>query len=212
MCQCSGETMDHLLLHCEVAYILSSVVFKMFGTRWVLSSMVADLLFSWRNWFGKHWLDVRILTPLCLKWIVWKERNRCTFKDFESSLDQLQSLLIQALFDWSHMLSFTHCNSVLEFQDSLCFLYDYMILKILCVSFIIVKLKQSSLLIKFITYRNINNNPRGRRLSFTEHIRSLVQHFIHGKKFMLQYSLVYKKLFISTLNKQQKGQNYYKVW
>ena len=75
-----------------------------------------------------------------------------------------------------------------------------------------MKLKQSSLLIKFITYQNNNNNnPRGRWLSFTEHIRSLMQHFIHGKKFMLQYSLVNKNLFISTLNKQQKGQNYYKV-
>ena len=28
---------------------------------------------------------------------------------------------------------------------------------------------------------------------------------------MLQYSLVNKNLFISTLNKQQKGQNYYRV-
>lgn len=183
----------------------------MFGTHWVLSSMVADLLFGWRNWFGKHWLDVWILTPLCLKWIAWKECNRRTFKDIESSLDQLQSLLIQTLFDWSHMLRFTRCNSVLEFQDSLCFLYDYVIFKDSSCFIHHLKLKQSSLLKKFITYQNNNNNPQGRRLSFTEHIRSLMQHFIHGKKFTLQYSLVNKNLFISTLNKQQKGQNYYKV-
>lgn len=30
MCRCNGEMMDHLLLHCDVAYVLWSGVFKIF--------------------------------------------------------------------------------------------------------------------------------------------------------------------------------------
>ena len=41
------------------------------------------------GWFGKHYLDVWNLTPLCLMWIVWKEWNRNTFEDIERLLDQL---------------------------------------------------------------------------------------------------------------------------
>ena len=58
MCQCLGEMVDHLLLHCNVAYALWSKVFKMFEVQWVMPLNVADLLFGWRNWFGKHYLDV----------------------------------------------------------------------------------------------------------------------------------------------------------
>ena len=28
----------------------------MFGIQWVMPSSVVDLLFDWRNWFGKHLL------------------------------------------------------------------------------------------------------------------------------------------------------------
>jgi hypothetical protein len=54
MCRCDGETIDHLLLHCDVAYTLCCVVFRAFGINWVLSRRVTDLLFGWRNWFENH--------------------------------------------------------------------------------------------------------------------------------------------------------------
>ena len=31
MCLCSGETVDHLLIHCSVAFELGSFVFRTFG-------------------------------------------------------------------------------------------------------------------------------------------------------------------------------------
>ena len=31
MCRCNGETVDHLLLHCDKAYWLWSLVFRSFG-------------------------------------------------------------------------------------------------------------------------------------------------------------------------------------
>lgn len=67
--------MDHLLLHCDVAYGLWSKVFKIFGN--ILS--VVALLLGWRNLFGRHYSDVCNLTPLFFMWKVWKERNTRTF-------------------------------------------------------------------------------------------------------------------------------------
>jgi hypothetical protein len=36
MCKVSGESVDHLLLHCSIAWGLWSLVFSMFGVNWVL--------------------------------------------------------------------------------------------------------------------------------------------------------------------------------
>jgi hypothetical protein len=54
MCRSSGEIVDHLLLHCSIAFELWSFTFQSFGIQWVPPSRVMDLLFGWRNWFGKH--------------------------------------------------------------------------------------------------------------------------------------------------------------
>uniref|UniRef100_A0A2N9IY74 Reverse transcriptase domain-containing protein n=1 Tax=Fagus sylvatica TaxID=28930 RepID=A0A2N9IY74_FAGSY len=42
MCKCSGETVDHLLLHCSVANELWGFVFQMFGVDWIMSRCVLD--------------------------------------------------------------------------------------------------------------------------------------------------------------------------
>ena len=54
MCRHCGETVDHLLLHCEMAYRLWSFVFITFGLSWVIPRSIPDLLFGWWNWLGKH--------------------------------------------------------------------------------------------------------------------------------------------------------------
>ena len=36
--------MDHLLIHCNMAFELWSFIFRMFGIQWVLPKMVLDLL------------------------------------------------------------------------------------------------------------------------------------------------------------------------
>ena len=45
MCRHCGESVDHLLLHCEMAYRLWSFVFITFGLSWVVPSSIPDLLF-----------------------------------------------------------------------------------------------------------------------------------------------------------------------
>ena len=73
MCCCNGETVDHLLLHCEKAYRLWSLVFRSFGISWVLPRSVAVTLFGWWNWLGKHSSSIWNLAPLCLTWCIWRE-------------------------------------------------------------------------------------------------------------------------------------------
>ena len=56
MCRSNGETVDHLW----------SLVFRSFGFSWVLPKLVADTLFGWWNWPGKHLSSIWNLAPLCL--------------------------------------------------------------------------------------------------------------------------------------------------
>ena len=46
MCRHCGETVVHLLLHCEMAYQLWSFVFITFGLSWVIPRSIPDLLFG----------------------------------------------------------------------------------------------------------------------------------------------------------------------
>ena len=94
MCRCNGETVDHLLLHCGKAYRLWSLVFRSFGISWVLPRSVADTLFGWWNWLGKHSSSVWNLAPLCLMWCLWRERNWRTFEDMEILMTNFWLLLV----------------------------------------------------------------------------------------------------------------------
>ena len=47
---------------------------------------VSSLLFSKRNWFGKHGSNIWNMVLACLMWLVWKEWYRCTFADMKNIL------------------------------------------------------------------------------------------------------------------------------
>ena len=119
MCRCYGETVDHLLLHCEKAYHLWCFAFKIFGISWVPSRTVSDLLFSWWNWLGKHSSYIWNLVLLCLMWCIWKERNRRTFEDLDRSEDHLLAIFSGSLFDWARAWGLTSSDSLALFLSSL---------------------------------------------------------------------------------------------
>ena len=119
MCKCSGETVDHLLIHCQVARSLWCWILRAFGISWVFSGNVMDLLFSWWNGLGKHASDIWNLIPLCLMWIVWLESNRWSFEDTSSSDSQLRDSFAVMLFDWSRVRGFTSSLNVFDFISCL---------------------------------------------------------------------------------------------
>ena len=54
MCKRCGESVDHLLLHCPIAYEMWSMIFCLFGICWVMPQRVVDLLDCWSCNFGRH--------------------------------------------------------------------------------------------------------------------------------------------------------------
>jgi hypothetical protein len=73
MCKKRGESIDHLLIHCEVARELCSSILNLLGMKWVMPRWVIDLLVSCGGQVGRGTvMGVWRLAPSCLMWCLWK--------------------------------------------------------------------------------------------------------------------------------------------
>jgi hypothetical protein len=54
LCKKSGESIDHLLIHCEVARELWILIFYFFGVELVMPKRVIALLAGWRGQLGSR--------------------------------------------------------------------------------------------------------------------------------------------------------------
>ena len=98
MCKRSGESVDHLFLHCSVATELWSLVF---GMQWVMPRTVLDLFGAWLGKMGQHGsILVWKMVPHCLVWCLWREWNARHFEDSERTISGLKLLFFQALLEW----------------------------------------------------------------------------------------------------------------
>ena len=100
MCKRSGETIDHLLLHYGVARELWVLIFCLLVVewdQWVMSRRVIDLLVSWRDQLGSfNILESWRMTPLCLRWCIWREWNTRRFEDYKISVVELKTVVFKA--------------------------------------------------------------------------------------------------------------------
>ena len=48
------ESVNHLLLHCPLAFELRTMVWNLFGLLWVMSQSVTNLFSAWQGPFGKN--------------------------------------------------------------------------------------------------------------------------------------------------------------
>ena len=119
MCCCNKEFVDHLLLYCLVAHSLWVQMLQVFGIQWVMPGSMKSLVFCWSYWLGKFNSDIWNMVSDYLMWVVWMERNRCSFKAKEKLLVQLQALFQRTLFDWSRCWGSSNCSSIIEFLSSL---------------------------------------------------------------------------------------------
>ena len=74
----------------------------------------------------------RVSRPDALR--IWKERNRRTFEDLDSSSDQMLASFSGTLFDWSRTWGLTSSDSLPSFLCSLSFLLFFFCLVFLCFS------------------------------------------------------------------------------
>ena len=118
MCKHSGESPNHLL-HCEAAQSLWSMVFCLFGVVWVMPSSVVEVMASWMGSFRKsHHAEVWGAVPLCVMWVLWRERNLRVFEGQERTVLELKLVLLRTLFDWLHCSSNYSPSYFEEFLDS----------------------------------------------------------------------------------------------
>jgi len=111
MCKISGESIDHLFLHCMVAIELWRTILQMFWVEWVMSWLVKDMLRSWRGQKGNRTLiSIWRMAPLCLMWCV-------CFEDCETDLMHLKRMMLQTLFMWREKFQFMHECSYFDFID-----------------------------------------------------------------------------------------------
>ncbi len=73
---------------------LWNFVFQLFGVVWVLPGRVKDLLFAWRNWFGKHDSSIWNMVPTCLMWTIWIERNHRIFRMWSALRANCSTILL----------------------------------------------------------------------------------------------------------------------
>jgi hypothetical protein len=123
MCKASGESTDHLLLHCPIVYDLWCCIFSLFGLQWVMPKGVLDLLACWGEGRGKSKIQVLWNSiPHGIFWVLWCERNSRAFEGRERSVLELKWFLIRTLMDWSNAAGSTLFSSIFDFLD-FCMLY-----------------------------------------------------------------------------------------
>ncbi|KAG6675596.1 hypothetical protein I3842_15G111500 [Carya illinoinensis] len=98
MCRKNGETVDHLLLHCEVVGTLWNEVLNRMELAWVMLATMTELMASWINLRGfPQNLAVWKMVSICIMWCLWKEQNDWTFEDKEHSLEEFRLFFISTL-------------------------------------------------------------------------------------------------------------------
>ena len=118
MCKRNGESVDHLLILCSIAFDLWSMMFTLFGIHWVMPKTMVDLLACWQGKLGRHrnsaiWMAV----PHCLMWCIWGERNNQHFADLERSIADLKLFFLKTLLDWVTVFDFRSFSSLHGFTD-----------------------------------------------------------------------------------------------
>jgi hypothetical protein len=100
MCKMNGESVDHILLHCEVARALWNAIFSRFNLSWVMSLRVVDLFACW--WTGGRSRSAAVwkMVPCCLLWCLWREHNDRQFEDKERTIEDLIFFFFHSLYSW----------------------------------------------------------------------------------------------------------------
>jgi hypothetical protein len=70
-CKKSGEIVNHLLLHCQLASALWNLPSIFFGLAWVMPSKVIDLFACWRGQLGSPQSEaIWKMIPFYLMWYI----------------------------------------------------------------------------------------------------------------------------------------------
>jgi hypothetical protein len=127
MCKKSGESIDHLLLHCEIASALWNIIFSCVGLAWVMPRLVVDLFACWRGQFGSlHSATEWRMLPSCLMWHFWREINYRSFEDCERMVVELNAFSFNTLYHWTAAFDYFNISSFHDFLYFFSFLVVFL--------------------------------------------------------------------------------------
>ena len=116
LCEKDEETIDHLLIHCKSAKMLSDWLLSIVGISWVFPLSVIHTLLAWQGVaVGKKRKKIRTAAPLCLFWTLWCARNRLVFENEVTSAQRIKINFVSNLWTWANLYSKDNTNSVLDF-------------------------------------------------------------------------------------------------
>jgi hypothetical protein len=115
MCKKTEESVDHLLLHCDVAFALWYSLFNHFGLSSIMPQRVIDLLACWWSSGRLRSATMWKMAPTCLFWRLWRERNNRSFEDVEQTFGELLSSFYHTLYLWTTAYVFPLSFSFLDF-------------------------------------------------------------------------------------------------
>ena len=64
---------------------------------------------------GKKHKKIWLAAPLCLFWILWRERNRMAFENEAPSVHKMKSNFLSILWSWANLYSVDNASSLLDF-------------------------------------------------------------------------------------------------
>jgi hypothetical protein len=90
----SRESVDYLLLHCEMASTLWNAIFSLVGLAWVIPCQVVDLYDCWKEQFGRlQNTAMWKMASSCLPWCFWREINDSRFEDHKWMVEDLKGFV-----------------------------------------------------------------------------------------------------------------------
>jgi hypothetical protein len=98
MCKTNGESVDHFLLHCELARALWDAIFSRFSLSWVMPLRVVDLFSYWWSGGRSRSAVVWKMVYSCLLWCLWRERNDRQFENKEMTIEELITFFFFSLY------------------------------------------------------------------------------------------------------------------
>lgn len=111
MCMKSGKSVDHLLLHCEMANALWNAIFNLERLAWVMPNRVIDLFVYWKGKFDR--LENAAMWKMVssyLMWCLWRKRNYQNFEDRKQTVDELTDFFLKSLYHWASALDLNICS------------------------------------------------------------------------------------------------------
>ena len=121
MCQMCGESIDHLLLHCEKTREVWMLLLSFFRVSWVFPYSIKETLVCWRGSFvGKKRKVAWQLGPLCLLWVIWKARNTMTFEDGVLSIQRLKASFVYLLWSKTKLWIKDGPSTLIDFINWVC--------------------------------------------------------------------------------------------